>query len=123
MTLAIPVAICAYWVELWWLSLLVLFVPTLLNALYIGPAYSCAQGLVPLRARAMASAMLLFAQNLIGLGLGPLFFGMLSDMLKPVAGEDSVQWVLYGAAWLGLIPAFFFWRASLRLNEELDRKG
>jgi hypothetical protein len=27
--------------------------------------------------------------------------------------------VLYGAAWLGLIPAFFFWRASLRLKEEL----
>ena len=27
-------------------------------------------------------------------------------------------WV-YGAAWLGLIPAFFFWRASLRLNREL----
>lgn len=123
MTLAIPVAICAYWVDLWWLSLLILFIPTLLNALYIGPAYSCAQGLVPLRARALASALLLFAQNLIGLGLGPLFFGMLSDALKPVAGEDSVQWVLYGAAWLGLIPAFFFWRASLRLNEELDRKA
>lgn len=43
----------------------------------------------------------------------------LSDALEPMAGTDSVRWVLYGAAWLGLIPAFFFWRASLRLKAEL----
>jgi MFS transporter, Spinster family, sphingosine-1-phosphate transporter len=122
MVVAIPIAIWAYWVESWWSSLLLIMVPTLLNALYVGPAYSCAQGLVPLRARAMASAVLLFAQNLIGLGLGPLFFGILSDSVKPMAGEDSVRWVLYGAALLGVIPSFFFWRASLRLNAELDQK-
>jgi hypothetical protein len=69
--------------------------------------------------RAVASATMLFGQNLIGLGLGPLFFGILSDALKPVAGDDSVRWVLYGAAWLGLIPAYFFWRTSLRLSTSL----
>lgn len=121
MTLAVPLAISAYWMEVWWISLILLLIPTMLNALYLGPTYSCAQGLVPLRARAMASAVLLFAQNLIGLGLGPLFFGMLSDFIKPMAGPESVRWVLYGAAVMGLIPAFFFWRASLRLNAELDR--
>jgi MFS transporter, Spinster family, sphingosine-1-phosphate transporter len=47
---------------------------------------------------------------------------VLSDVLEPVAGDESVRWVLYGAAFLGLVPAFFFWRASLRLNEELDQK-
>jgi hypothetical protein len=51
--------------------------------------------------------------------MGPLLFGVLSDWLQPMAGDESVRWVLYGAAWLGLIPAFFFWRASLRLNAEL----
>ncbi|MEN9392519.1 MAG: hypothetical protein RLZZ104_862, partial [Pseudomonadota bacterium] len=122
MIVAIPIAIWSYWVEQWWLSLILIMVPTLLNALYVGPAYSCAQGLVPLRARAMAAAVLLFAQNLIGLGLGPLFFGMLSDGFRPMAGEDSVRWVLYGAALLGLIPSFFFWRASLHLNRELDKQ-
>jgi MFS transporter, Spinster family, sphingosine-1-phosphate transporter len=48
---------------------------------------------------------------------------MLSDQFKPIAGDESVRWVLYGAAFLGLVPAFFFWRASLRLNAELDQKG
>ncbi|HEX4874228.1 MAG TPA: MFS transporter [Sphingorhabdus sp.] len=123
MLIAIPIAISAYWVENWWYALILIMTPTFLNSMYVGPAYSCAQGLVPLRARAMASAVLLFAQNLIGLGLGPLFFGMLSDGIKPIAGDDSVRWVLYGAALLGVIPSFFFWRASLHLNKELDQKS
>ncbi|HMS21212.1 MFS transporter, partial [uncultured Sphingorhabdus sp.] len=107
MLVAIPIAISAYWVENWWYALILIMTPTFLNSMYVGPAYSCAQGLVPLRARAMASAVLLFAQNLIGLGLGPLFFGMLSDGIRPMAGDESVRWVLYGAALLGLIPSFF----------------
>ena len=104
------------------LALVLLIVPTLCNSLYYGPTYSSVQGLVPLRARAIAAAVLLFFQNLVGLGLGPLFFGILSDLLQPAYGEDSVRYVLYGATFLGLVPAFFFWRCSLRLNEELDQK-
>jgi predicted MFS family arabinose efflux permease len=123
MAAAAPLAFLAYQAPSWPMALALLFVPTLLNSLYYGPTYSSAQGLVPLRARAVAAATVLFFQNLIGLGLGPLFFGMLSDLLRPGYGEDSVRYVLYGAAFLGLIPAFFFWRCSLRLNEELDRKG
>ena len=121
MVVAVPLAIGAYFSTDWHIALMLLMVPTLLNSLYYGPTYSSVQGLVPLRSRAMASAILLFCQNLIGLGLGPLFFGMLSDVLQPRFGEDSVRYVLYGAACLGLVPAFFFWRSSLRLDEELDR--
>ena len=122
MALAVPLAFLAYRADNWLFALTLLFLPTLFNSLYYGPTYSAAQGLVPLRARAIAAAVLLFFQNLIGLGLGPLFFGMLSDWLRPEFGEESVRYVLYGAAFLGLFPAFFFWRCSLRLNEELDQK-
>jgi MFS transporter, Spinster family, sphingosine-1-phosphate transporter len=123
MAVATPLMFASYFVGDWRLALLLLFIPSVCNTLYYGPTYSSAQGLVRPETRAVASATLLFSQNLIGLGLGPLFFGMLSDVIKPFAGEDSVRWVLFGAAWLGLIPAFFFWRASLRLNTELDSKG
>ncbi|MFN3988751.1 MAG: spinster family MFS transporter [Paracoccaceae bacterium] len=122
MALAVPLAIAAYHAPTWPLALALLFLPTVMNSLYYGPCYSAAQGLVPLRARAIAAATLLFFQNLIGLGLGPLFFGMLSDWLQPAYGADSVRYVLYGAAVLGLVPAFFFWRCGLRLNAELDQK-
>lgn len=123
MALAVPLALLAYQAPTWPLALALLFVPTVFNSFYYGPTYSAAQGLVPLRARAIAAATLLFFQNLIGLGLGPLFFGMLSDWIQPAVGADSVRYVLYGAAVLGLVPAFFFWRCGLLLNEELDQKG
>lgn len=123
MALAVPLAIAAYQASSWPVALVLLFIPTVFNSLYYGPCYSAAQGLVPLRARAIAAASLLFFQNLIGLGLGPLFFGMLSDWLQPAYGADSVRYVLYGAAVLGLVPAFFFWRCSLHLDAELDQKG
>lgn len=123
MLIAAPVAYLGYNAPDWRLALAILFVPTVLNSLYYGPTYSAVQGLVAPQARAMAAAVLLFFQNLIGLGLGPLLFGMLSDGIKPSFGDDSVQYVLYFAAFLGLIPALFFWLCSLRLNEELDQKG
>lgn len=121
MAIAAPLLFLGYSMTDWRLALAFMVVTTVLNAAYYGPTYALAQQLVRPQARATATAIMVFAQNLIGLGLGPLFFGMMSDAFKPMAGEESVRWVLYGAAWLGLIPAFFFWRASLRLNDALAR--
>lgn len=122
MAIAVPIAISAYFATDWRIALVLLMLPTVLNSLYYGPVFSSTQGLVPLRHRAMASAVLLFCQNLIGLGLGPLFFGMLSDFLKPEFGAESVRYVLYGAACLGLVPAVLFWMLRPRLHAELDRQ-
>lgn len=119
MAIATPILFFGYAAADWRLALVLLIVPTVLNAAYYGPAFACVQGLVRPQARAVATSFLLLGQNLIGLGLGPLLFGVLSDALQPVAGQESVRWVLYGAAWLGLVPAFFFWRASLRLSREM----
>ncbi len=119
MAIAAPILFAGYWAEDWRIAVALLILPTILNSAYYGPAYGCVQGLVRPEARAIAASLVVFGQNLIGLGMGPLLFGMLSDWLQPMAGDESVRWVLYGAAWLGLIPAFFFWRASLRLNAEL----
>jgi MFS family permease len=119
MAVAAPILFLGYAVTEWHVAIALLFVPTVLNAAYYGPTFACVHGLVQPEARAMASAVMLFLQNLIGLGLGPLLFGMASEELKPTLGTESVRYVLYGAAWLGLIPAFFFWRASLRLGKEL----
>lgn len=119
MAVAAPILFAGYYAEDWRVAVALLIVPTILNAAYYGPAYGCVQGLVRPEARAIAASLVVFGQNLIGLGMGPLLFGMLSDWLQPMAGAESVRWVLYGAAWLGLIPAFFFWRASLRLKVEL----
>eukprot|EP01041_Mallomonas_annulata_P031575 gene31575-53898_t len=97
MAIAAPILFAGYWVDDWRIAVALLIVPTILNSAYYGPAYACVQGLVRPEARAMAASMVVFGQNLIGLGMGPLLFGMLSDALIPVAGQDSVRWVLFGA--------------------------
>lgn len=119
MAVGAPILFLGYQMDDWRVAVALLIVPTILNSAYYGPAYACVQGLVRPQARAVAASIMLFGQNLIGLGFGPFLFGVLSDALAPAYGEESVRYVLYGAAWLGLIPAFFFWRASLRLGREL----
>jgi Arabinose efflux permease len=119
MALVAPLLFLGYVMEDWRIAMALLIVPSVINAAYYGPAYACVQGLVRPQARAVAASIMLFGQNLIGLGFGPFLFGVFSDALAPAYGEESVRYVLYGAAWLGLIPAFFFWRASLRLEREL----
>lgn len=121
--LAAPLLFLAYTADDWRAALALLIVPTILNSFYYGPTFAAAHGLVAPQARAMASAVLLFSQNLIGLGLGPLFFGMLSDAFKAEAGQESVRWVLYGAAWLGLVPALLYFLASLRLDREIRARN
>lgn len=60
---------------------------------YLAAQYTIAQGVAPRRSRAISTSILLFVQNLIGYGLGPLFIGTLSDILfkqKVAARADMV---------------------------------
>lgn len=57
-----------------------------LSAAYLGPSIAATHQLVSVRERALASAILLFILNFIGLGLGPVFTGAVSDLVH--------QWLL-----------------------------
>lgn len=46
---------------------------------YLAAQYTIGQGVVTMRVRATATAVLLFVVNLLGYGLGPLFAGVVSD--------------------------------------------
>ncbi|HQX46292.1 MAG TPA: hypothetical protein PK555_02685, partial [Steroidobacteraceae bacterium] len=100
---------------------LVCFIPFYaLGAMYVGPLFSMVQGLVELRMRATAAAILLFLVNMIGLGLGPLTIGILNDQVfGPVYGQDAIRYSLLVVGLLGGFASVLFWRASLRLREEL----
>jgi MFS family permease len=47
---------------------------------YLAAQYTIGQGVVTMRVRAMATAVLLFVVNLFGYGFGPLFIGAVSDV-------------------------------------------
>ena len=118
---AIPFAPLFYLAPGTAVSLCAAIVPAMMGAAYIGPAYSMSQGLVPLRMRARAVAILLFTLNMIGLGLGPPLVGEISDLLKPLLGADSLRWALLSTVVTGLTGAFCYWRASRTLKADLTK--
>jgi hypothetical protein len=79
--LAVPFYLLAYSATNIWVCLAFLMCGALVKYGYIGAQYTIGQGVVGARTRATAIAILLFVVNLIGLGLGPLFIGVLSEFL------------------------------------------
>ena len=72
------------------LALLLTAVFHFLSASYLGPALAVSHGLVGLRMRALTSAIFFFFINLIGLGLGPLIVGYLSDSFAASGSETAL---------------------------------
>ena len=69
----------------------VMAVTTLLSG---GPAVAVMQSVVNAKMRAGVAAIYLLISNLIGLGLGPLSVGMISDWLEPTYGVESIRYAL-----------------------------
>jgi MFS family permease len=113
----IPTLVAALLVQDWRLSLLLLLIPMAACTMYVAPALALVQNLTAPRARATATAILLLMFNIIGLGGGPLFIGVLSDALQPVHGGHSLRWAL-----LGLVPvAMAAGAAQLAMARHLDK--
>jgi MFS family permease len=96
----------------------------LLGGMYLGPTFAVSQGLARPHMRALVSAILLFIINLVGLGLGPQVVGVVSDLLKPELGVESVRYALLivvvaGAAWSTLHYAL----AARTLRADLEVAG
>lgn len=77
-----------------WVAWPLLLIPNGLNILWLGPVTTAVQHLVPQHMRATASGSFLMINNLIGLGVGPLLMGFLSEELKASYGADALR---YGA--------------------------
>ena len=70
--------------------------------------------------RAQAAAVLLLVLNLIGLGLGPQFVGLLSDWLAPSTGVESIRWSLLATIVVGALwSAVHYFRAAATLRADL----
>jgi MFS family permease len=118
---SVPFAAFAY---LWHepvVALAVYSVPYVLGAYYLGPTFSLTQGLVGLRMRALAASILLFVLNIIGLGLGPWFVGIASDVLASTTelGSESLRWALVITLVFNVISAACYLLAGRSLHDDL----
>lgn len=96
-------------VPLFWAS--ILFVSS-----YLGPTFALIQGLAPLRLRALWAAVTLLVINLIGLGLGPTMIGVISDLLRPSFGEESLRYAMMTFAAATPWALWHYWRAGQLLR-------
>jgi MFS family permease len=104
-------------------ALFTLGLVSMIDGLGFGTPYSAIQGLVPQRMRATATAISLFGQNLLGLGLGPLAIGLASDVFARkynMGIGPGLRLSMELFACLGFVPAFLFWRGGKRLREEIE---
>ena len=70
-----------------------------LAAMWLGPSMALTHSMVGLRQRAVGSAVMFFFLNLIGLGLGPLTVGTLSDLMRPAYGDaDGLRYAIVAVA-------------------------
>ena len=68
-----------------------LLIGNAMNILWLGPVTAAVQHLVARPMRATAAASFLLINNLVGLGVGPLLMGRISDALKATYGVDSLR--------------------------------
>ncbi|MEY4510678.1 MAG: hypothetical protein RLZZ450_2800 [Pseudomonadota bacterium] len=111
-------------------AVIALMVPAgIFGAMYLGPTFAVTQSLVSVRERAVAGALMLFVTNLIGLGLGPLLTGMLSDALKAryvgmgvsdlLATANGLRWALAAMTIVNVWSAVHYLWAARTLRRDL----
>lgn len=100
-------------------SLMFLILPILLGNFYQATTFSQTQGLVSLRMRSVAAAVLLFILNMIGLGAGPQAVGILSDILQPSYGDESLRYALLILSTVQIWAAYHYYQAGKSLKDDL----
>ncbi|MFT5011430.1 MAG: hypothetical protein ACJAX5_001942 [Patiriisocius sp.] len=121
--LSVPFAVLFYTTDDPMMALLLAIPGYILGPMYLGPTFAMTQSLVTPAMRALASAIVLFVLNLIGLGLCPVADGTLSDFLKPEYGEMSIRYSLFTLAVVGNFwSAIHYYLASHTLRADLKAR-
>jgi MFS family permease len=100
------------------LAFLLLLVPQGLSYVWLGPVLTAVQNLVEPAARAMASALFLLINNLIGLAAGIYALGALSDALAPQSGDESLRLAILWGLLLYLLAGALMALAARSLRRD-----
>jgi predicted MFS family arabinose efflux permease len=88
---------------------------------FLGPTYALMQRLVRDEMRATMMSVVMLLANLIGFGLGPQSVGVLSDILAPALGVDSLRYAMLMVSLIALLAGYHFWRVGRTVKEDLLR--
>jgi len=119
--IGLPFGAAIYLVDNSTLVFLLIGIPAAAGGMYLGPSLAMAQSLVAVRMRTVASALFLFIINLIGMGLGSVVIGGMSDALTPQYGQDALRYTLLVVMVFNLWAAYHYWRAGRYMEADLKR--
>jgi predicted MFS family arabinose efflux permease len=97
-----------------------MFIVTILINTYLGPCLAISHTLVPPAMRALTSAILFFVLNLIGLGMGPLTAGLLSDYFTQTYGDDGLRYAMIVVGLISSVGVLMFLLAARNLPRDLE---
>jgi len=103
-------------------ALVFMFLSAIFASFWIAPSYAAVQNLVPAHWRTQAAALLLFILNLLGMGLGPLAVGWLSDAYSQM-GALSIRYALLTSLAFCAVGALAFARASRPYADAISKVG
>lgn len=83
---------------------------------WVAPSYNLVTQLVPANRRGTAMALQTIVSTLLGIGSGPLLAGMVSDLLLPLAGQDSLRYALLLVNLPTLVSVCLLLRTARRLG-------
>ena len=116
LNVSVFLATTVFWV------LVFLVIPSITSNFYLAPVLSQTQSLVSLRMRSVASAIMLLVINVIGLAIGPPVTGLISDILEPGFGQESMRYSLLIVSTVLLpLAAWCYWQAGQSIEEDLAR--
>jgi len=119
--IAVPFLFLVYLLDELYVVLCFFAIPAAMATVYMGPSLAMVQGLVNVRMRALASAILFFAINILGLGLGPVLVGIISDVITPDFGTRSVGYAVLGVSVVfSMIAIWQFLAAGKYINDEME---
>jgi MFS family permease len=92
-------------------------------AFWIGPTYAAVQSIAPAHWRTQAAAMLLLIFNLIGMGIGPVLVGVVSDLLTPTFAEQAIRYALAASLLSVLLGGVLYWRSAGAYAAQIRAQG
>lgn len=103
------------------LSLIAAFLVMFLAHTYLGPVNGTSQSLVGAGMRAMTSATLVLVTNIIGMGLGPVVAGAISDLLASTLGlgGGALRYAILCTLLANVGSALFYGYAATQLPKDL----
>ena len=117
---AIPVALITFIVMSdGYSDLFFYFLPVFFCCFYLAPCITATNFVVGIRMRAMASDILLFVLNLIGLGLGPMVTGFVSDWLTPTFGTDALRYAMSLTVLVNIWCALHYYWAIKTIRDDI----